>query len=292
MRIAFFGLPLAAVLLARDGHELGYAGLVPGVGARRVRTRLAPGRTHAMPELGSERVVEEIRAARPELLVSWFWTRAVPPGVLAIAPAVGVHPSLLPRHRGPDPYFWAIDAGDETTGVTAHRLEEEYDTGPILATRTLRIDPRWDAWKLARALDRPSLALLREVVGAYAAGRPPPAVPQDEAGATAAPRPSEEDLAVHWSWPAAHIERRVRAAAPWPGVWTEIGEEVVVLVRVRATQDFPRVLAPGEAALRADGVAVVRAGEGAVELLEGRADEDDAALDAEDFARIVVRARG
>jgi len=292
VRIAFFGLPLAAVLLARDGHELGYAGLVPGIGARRVRTRLAPGRTRAMPELGSEGVVAEIRAARPELLVSWFWTRPVPPGVLAIAPAVGVHPSLLPRHRGPDPYFWAIDAGDETTGVTAHLLAEEYDTGPILAKRALRIDPRWDGWKLARALDRPSLALLREVVGAYAAGRPPPAVPQDGAEATAAPRPSEEDLAVQWSWPATHIERRVRAAAPWPGVWTEIGEEVVVLVRVRATLDFPRVLAPGEATVRADGVAVVRAGEGAVELLQGRAEEDDRTLDAEDFASIVVRARG
>jgi hypothetical protein len=74
-------------------------------------------------------------------------------------------------------------------------------------------------------------------------------------------------------------------------VWTEIGEEVVVLARVRATEDFPRALGPGEAAVRADGVAVVRAGEGAVELLSGRADEDDAPLDADDFARIVVRAR-
>ena len=291
MRVAFLGLPLAAVLLARDGHAIVYAGLVPGIGARRVRTRLAAGHTHEMPELTSGRVVGQIRAARPELLVSWFWTRAVPPNVLAIAPAVGVHPSLLPRHRGPDPYFWAIDAGDETTGVTAHRLEEEYDTGPILGQRALRIDPQWDAWKLARALDRPSLALLREVVGAYAAGRPPTALPQDEAGATAAPRPSDEELAVRWAWPAPHIERRVRAAAPWPGVWTEIGDEVVVLVRVRATADYPRALEPGEAAVRDDGIAVVRAGEGAVELLEGRADEDDGPLDAEGFARLVVGAR-
>jgi methionyl-tRNA formyltransferase len=292
VRIAFLGLPLAAALLARDGHELAYAGLVPGIGLRRVRTRLAPGRTHRMPDLTSERAVAEVREARPELVVSWFWTKPVPPSVLAIAPAVGVHPSLLPRHRGPDPYFWAIDAGDEATGVTAHRLEEEYDTGPILAQRTLRIDPLWDAWKLARALDRPSLALLREVVGAYAAGRAPREVAQDEAEATAAPRPSEEDLAIRWTWPAARIERRVRAAAPWPGVWTEIGDEIVVLERARVTGDYPRALAPGEAAVRADGVAVVRAGEGAVELLAGRSEDDETPLGAGDFARIVARARG
>ena len=291
MRIAFFGLPLAAVLLARDGHELGYVGLVSGIGVRRVATRLAERRTHRFPDLASARVVAQIRDARPELLVSWFWTERIPPGVLRIAPAVGVHPSLLPRHRGPDPYFWAIDAGDETTGVTAHRLEEQYDTGPILARRSLRIDPRWDAWKLARALDRPSLALLREVVGAFAKGQPPPSVPQDEAGATAAPRPSEEDLVIRWSWPAARIERRVRAAAPWPGVSTEIGEDRVVLTRVLATKDYPRVLAPGEATVREDGVAVVRAGEDAVELLAGRVEDDEPALGGDDFACLVVRAR-
>ena len=101
--------------------------------------------------------VARVRAAAPDLLVSWFWTKRIPARLLSVAPAVGVHPSLLPRHRGPDPYFWAIDAGDETTGVTAHRLDATYDTGPILAQRTLEIRPSWDAWRLARALDRPSL---------------------------------------------------------------------------------------------------------------------------------------
>ena len=52
----------------------------------------------------------------------------------------------------------------------------------------------------------------------------------------------------------------------------------MILVRVQATDDFPRALAPGEAAVRADGVAVVRAGDGAVELLEGRAEDDESVL--------------
>jgi methionyl-tRNA formyltransferase len=291
VRIAFFGLPLAALLLARDGHEIAYAGIVRGPGERRLATRVAPGRVHRMPDLGSERVLQELRLARPELVVSWFWVKRVPPAVLALAPAVGVHPSLLPRHRGPDPYFWAIDAGDETTGVTAHRLDEQYDTGPILGQRTLRIDPRWNAWQLARALDRPSLALLRDVVRAYAEGRPPAPQAQDEAAATAAPRPDDEELAVRWSWGAARIGRRVRAAAPWPGAWTEIGDAIAFLVRVRVTRDFPRALAPGEAAVRQDGTAVVRAGDDALELLEGRDEDDATPLSAGDLARLVQRAR-
>jgi methionyl-tRNA formyltransferase len=292
VRVAFFGLPLAAVLLAGDGHEIVYAAAsrrAPGL--RRLGTRIAPGRTHVRPRIEASATLERVRVARPELIVSWFWTTRLPESILRLAPSVGVHPSLLPRHRGPDPCFWAIDAGDETTGVTAHRLGVEYDTGEVLARRELRIDPAWNGWLLARALDRPSLALLREVVRAHAEGRPPASVAQDELAATSAPSLADEELAIVWSWPAARIERRVRAAAPWPGAWTEIGDRIVTLVRVRPTRDFPRALEPGEAAVRADGVAVVRAGDDAVELVEGRA-EDERLLAARGLADLVRAAQG
>jgi methionyl-tRNA formyltransferase len=292
VRVAFFGLPLAAVLLAADGHEIAYAAACRrALGLRRLTTRIAPGRTHLRPDARSAATVAAVRAARPDLVVSWFWTTKLPAAILAIAPAIGVHPSLLPRHRGPDPFFAAIDAADAVTGVTAHLLDAEYDTGAILGQRELPIDPAWTAWDLARALDRPSLALLRDVVRAYAGGRAPIAAPQDESAATLAPEPGDGDLAIQWAWPAERIERRVRAAAPWPGAWTTIGERDVTLVRVRATADFPRALAPAEAAVRVDGLAVVRAGDAALELLEGRDPEDDLPLSPADLAGIVRAAR-
>jgi methionyl-tRNA formyltransferase len=290
-RIAYFGLPLGALLLARDGHTIAYAGAcrrAPGL--RRLATRVAPGRTHVRPDPASPITRSNVRASAPDLIVSWFWTTKLPASVLALAPAVGVHPSLLPRHRGPDPYFWTIDAGDDETGVTAHVLDAGYDTGAVLGQRRIRVDPAWNAWQLARALDRPSLGLLREVVRAFAEGRGPRASAQDDRVATAAPQPSDEDLAVSWSWPVDRIERRVRAAAPWPGAWTEVGRRIVTLVRVRATTDFPRALLPAEAAVRADGVAVVRGGDGAVELLEGRGEHDEA-LGIPDLASIVREAQ-
>jgi methionyl-tRNA formyltransferase len=295
LKIAFFGLPLAAVLLARDGHEIVYGGACRrGPGWRRLAYRIAPGRAELQPDVEAAKTVRRIDDAKPELIVSWFWTTRLPAALLRIAPALGVHPALLPRHRGADPYFWAIDAGDEVTGVTVHRLEREYDTGPILAQREVRLESRWNAWQLARALDRPSLALLRQVVDAYARGQPPAGVPQDDQAATDAPEPSDEELAVRWAWPSERIERRVRAAAPWPGAWTEIGSHIVTLVRVASTPHYPRALAPGEACVREDGVAVVRTGDSAVELVEGR-DEDEMPLDVVGMARLVSverKARG
>ena len=199
---------------------------------------------------------------------------------------MGVHPSLLPRHRGPDPYFWAIESGDRVTGVTAHRLADAYDTGPILAQRTLAIDPEWNAWTLARRLDRPSLSLLREVVGSIGAGSTLRETPQDEREATLAPEPRDSLLALAWNEPADAIVRRIRAASPWPGAFTTIGDAVVTISRGAVTRDFPRALGIGEAAVRRDGVAVVRAREHAVALLEGR-DEHEMFLDAGKLAELV-----
>jgi methionyl-tRNA formyltransferase len=293
VRIAFFGLPLAAVLLDRDGHEIVYAAASRRSGGlRRLRSRVPAEALFLRPDVDSAATYDAVKERHPDLIVSWFWTTKLPPRLLSLAPSVGVHPSLLPRHRGPDPYFWTLDAGDANAGVTAHALSAQYDTGPILGRRELRVDSRWNAWDLARALDRPGLALLRAIAGAYARGEPPEPVAQDERAATLAPLPTEADLEVRWSWTADAIARRVRAAAPWPGAWTQIGSAVAVLEDVRVTAAFPKALLPGEAAVRADGVAVVRAADAAVELVTGRLDgEGDGPLSAGDFARLVFAAR-
>ena len=296
MRLIFAGLPLAALLLHHDGHEIVYAAICRrrALGTRRLKRQV----THVavVPDFSDPSTVARVREARPDLLVSWFWTKRIPRDVLAIPRfgAIGVHPSLLPRHRGPDPYFWAIDAGDEVTGVTVHRLEEDYDTGAIYAQRTLPIDPSWNAWTLAKRLDLPSLQLLREVVNRFSAGSPPFQRAQDEAIATAAPAPTEEDLTVRWNDASEKIARRVRAAAPWPGMAAEIGDVPVILTRVRVATEFPRALHPGEAAV-VSGVAVVRTRDGALALLEGRQDAtahehgEETPLDSSDLARLLEK---
>lgn len=281
-------MPLGALLLERDQRKLVYVAIsrddAPGV--RRVR-RVFGERAFVRPALDSPAALDRLEALAPDLIVSWFWTKRLPREILALAPAIGVHPSLLPRHRGADPFFWAIDSGDEVTGVTAHRLDETYDTGAILRQVPLRIDASWNAWTLAKKLDRPSLAVLREVVAEYARGAPPEPRPQNDAEATEAPSPTEDMLEIRWTEPAERIARRVRAAAPWPGAFTEIGGETVVLLEVKPTREFPRALEPGEAAVRKDGVAVVRAADFALELRAGRREEDDFFLDQHALASLL-----
>lgn len=282
LRIACFGLPLAPYLLARDGHDVRLAVLPPvaAPGSRRLITYIGRERVLRASEFGDDlesTVDAALLRERPDLIVSWFWTRRLSARLLARATlgAIGAHPSLLPRHRGPNPYFHAIDTGDVETGVTIHRLTAEYDDGEMLAARALVIGER-DAWQLARALDRPSLALLRDVVAAFARGEPPAGRRQDERLRTWAPEPDGDALHVEWSWPNERVLRRMRALAPVPGLGVEVEGMPLVVLKARAACDYPAALEPGEAAVVGEPpTLVIRTGDGAVRIERANVEEPD-----------------
>lgn len=292
MRIAYFGLPLGATLLHADGHALSFAVLSPvsAPGRRRLERQLGAARVIAAREAGPSleaRVAAAWAAQPPGLVVSWFWTRLLPAQWLT-APlgAIGVHPSLLPRHRGPNPYYAAIDAGDRVTGVSVHRLEPSYDTGGVLHQEQLEVGER-DAWQLARALDRPSLRSLRWVARRLAEGQSVPERAQDEALATWAPEPSGEALRCDFGWPTERVLRRLRALAPVPGLTVEVAGRAVTLTGARAAPAPPLALLPGEAAV-VGGVALIRTGDAAIALSRGTDEATGQPLGEAELAQLIA----
>ncbi|HEX3854786.1 MAG TPA: formyltransferase family protein [Polyangiaceae bacterium] len=290
MKVAYFGLPLGAQLLLQDGHELDPCVLSPlaAPGRRRVSRRVAADRLFDARGVDSvvfsQMVERALERSRPELIVSWFWTRLLPGEWLHAARygGIGVHPSLLPRHRGPNPYFWSIDSGDEEAGVTLHTLEPEYDTGAILLQRAIPVGER-NSWQLARALDRPSLALLREGVGRFARSHPPAPTAQDESAATWAPEPTGRELSVDWNWTTRRVLRRIRALSPVPGLAVEVRELPFFATRARTASDFVAALEPGEAAVvGTPGTLVIRTADGAIAIERAALglDENDEADEA------------
>jgi methionyl-tRNA formyltransferase len=78
-----------------------------------------------------------LAAVNPDLVVCMGFPWKIPPDALAV-PRLGWlngHPSLLPRHRGPIPVAWAIRNGDDEIGITFHRMDADFDTGPIFSQR-------------------------------------------------------------------------------------------------------------------------------------------------------------
>jgi methionyl-tRNA formyltransferase len=292
IRVAYFGLPLGALLLANDGIEFSLVVLSPmeAPGRRRlgrvVRAPIVDARASTSAEFLSA-VDEKMAELAPDLVVSWYFTRRVERRWLGRARfgGIGAHPSLLPRHRGPNPFFAAIDSGDATTGVTIHALTDAYDEGDVLSTEELAIGER-DSWQLARALDRPSLRLLRRAVRDIAAGTAPERRPQDEAAATWAGDPEGDQLRADFRWSTERVLRRVRALAPVPGLGLEIRGVELLVTRAEPARSFPIALIPGEAHAGPDGV-VIRTGDGAI-LITRAAIVDGESGDARELGRTAI----
>lgn len=95
---------------------------------------------------------------------------------------INVHPSLLPRYRGPNPFYWVLAKQEKSTGVTIHYLDEGIDSGDIILQRAFSIGSRDTEKDLQAKAAVVAAQLLGEAVPLLAAGTAP-CIPQDESEA-------------------------------------------------------------------------------------------------------------
>ncbi len=198
----------------------------------------------------------------PDLILVTGFPWKLPPALLALPRlgAINVHPALLPAYRGPNPLFWQIMNGETQTGLTVHRMEPEFDTGPILAQRAIPIEPEDDIDSLYPKLLPLGAALIPEALALVAAGAP--GTPQPAEGASYAPLSTKADRWLDWSRPAAQLHNQVRAWGQ-EGALGEIDGQRFLARRAHAVP-LPAGLLPARAgtllAHDAEGM-LVRAGE-------------------------------
>jgi methionyl-tRNA formyltransferase len=291
LKIVFMGTPGVAVAVMEAvidaGHDVIGVYTRPDRPAGRGRRPVAPEVKRSALDRGipvfqpaSLRRDEEARRhlveLAPDVIVVAAYGLFLPADILESPPlrCLNVHPSLLPRHRGPSPVATAVLDGDEATGVTVMRLDEGMDTGPLVAQRETAIGPEETAEKLTARLFRMGADLLVETLPRWARGEVQ-ARSQDEAQATVTMRLSREDGKIDWDRPAAYTARQVRAYFPWPGTFTHWrGRLLKVLEASALDQDPETSLSEGQvASLDAQGVGVAT-GDGILGLrrvqLEGR----------------------
>ena len=300
MRLIFMGTPQFAVpvltALANAGHQVVAVYTRPDRRAGRGKRVVAPPVKQAALELGlpvrqpaslrrDEQAQREIRELAPDAIVIAAYGLFLPPDTLT-APVLGcvnVHPSLLPRYRGPAPVVAALLEGDATTGVTLMVPDEGMDTGPILASSETPIGAEEDAPTLTARLFEMGAALLAETLPRWERGEIEPR-PQDDALASVTSLVSREDGAIDWRQPAVRIERMARAYHPWPGAYTTWRDSTLKVLQARAREFEGDGESPGSVVALPDGGIAVRTGDSALELLRvqlaGRAPSD-----ARDFAR-------
>jgi methionyl-tRNA formyltransferase len=241
MTILFAGtpdiaVPCLAALAARHRVEVltnpdapagrGSSLTPPPVKARALELGLAvhqPGKLDA----GARALFE----GRFDLLVSFAYGRIFGPLFLGLFPRGGlnVHPSLLPRWRGPSPLTAAILARDPATGISVQKLALAMDEGDVVVRAERPLDGTETTGSLTAWAAETAPALLLEAVGLVERGTP--AVAQDPALATYCHLLAKEEAKLDWSLPAADLDARVRAYDPWPGAFTEWNGQRLTLKR-------------------------------------------------------------
>lgn len=259
LRIAFMGTPDFALpvldTIRRNGHEIACVYTQPprpkGRGGALAKSPVhewadAKGIAVRTPEnFKNPEDIGAFRALELDAAVVAAYGMLLPQDILD-APkhgCINIHPSLLPRWRGPSPVQFAILKGDQKTGVSIMSLVRKMDAGPVIAVRETEILPRETYAELNLRLWALGTEMIAETLDRLAEEGALNAVPQAEDGVTFSKIFEKADGRIDWTQDAARIDRRIRALNPWPGVWTESGGKRIKILE--AVLSGPGETGPG-----------------------------------------------
>jgi len=181
--------------------------------------------------------VKLLAELKPDIIIVAAYGQILPEAVLHIPQhkCINIHPSLLPRYRGPSPVAAAILNGDAKTGVTIMLIERKVDSGPIIAQAAVSIRDEDTTGLLTGRLAITGAELLLDTLAGWVSGTIQPLI-QDESRASYTHMEQKEDGELDWKWPAVRLWRKVRAFNPWPGCYVKwMGSRIKIVAAVPLT---------------------------------------------------------
>lgn len=159
---------------------------------------------------------------------------------------INIHPSLLPEYRGPNPYSSVIINGESQTGVTLHFMDETFDTGDIIAQKTMPVSAIETMGTLFNRLNVLGLDMLLEVLKKYETG-PLSRQRQPAEDYKYGKSMSGENIIIDFEQSAVQIESFIRALNPFVIAQTSFRENMVKVFTAEAIeQDSHQTYSPGE----------------------------------------------
>lgn len=168
---------------------------------------------------------EAIKKFKPTLGVLASYGAFIPRQVIGIFPngILNIHPSLLPKYKGPSPIQTTILAGEHETGVTIIKLDELVDHGPIVAQEKLKLRGDETTEELKRLLFAKGANMISSIIRMVEQGKKIKFTEQDHSKQTFTQKTTRQDGYIDIENPPNFevLDRMIRAYYPWPGIWTK-----------------------------------------------------------------------
>lgn len=137
---------------------------------------------------------------------------------------INIHPSLLPKFKGPAPVPYTITAGEKETGVTIIQMDEELDHGPIISQKTIKLEGNETSEELLELLFSESTQMVKQIVQDVNKGLEIKSKPQSKNNESWTEKLKKEDGKIDLKNPPdpEELDRKIRAFYPWPGVYLTV----------------------------------------------------------------------
>ncbi len=182
---------------------------------------------------------------------------------------INIHASLLPKYRGAAPIQWAILDGEPYTGITIMQMNEGIDTGDILTSAKVFIEPEETGDSLFEKMCKAGAELCVQTLPLIEQGSLTP-IRQDETQATYAKKLNKSFGKIDWNEPAIVIERKIRGLNSWPSAYTTYHGKQLKLWKAAIKENASEIadLKPGTIAEVDRDFFTVETGEGSLMIFE------------------------
>ena len=235
MRIVFMGTPDFSVpalkAIVEAGHQVTAVVTQPDKPKGRGKdVQMTPVKIQALEygipvyqpvKVKTPEFVEVLKKEAPDAIVVIAFGQLLSKEILDLPKygCVNIHASLLPKYRGAAPIQWAVIDGEKETGVTTMMMDVGLDTGDILETKVIPLDPKETSGSLFEKLSEAGGPLILSTLEKLEKGTIT-GTPQGEEGTCYAKMLTKTLGNINWTMSAAAIERLVRGLNPWPSAYT------------------------------------------------------------------------
>ena len=189
-------------------------------------------------------IAEQVKALGDPIGVLVSYGKIIPESIISLfTPGiVNVHPSLLPKYRGPSPVESAILHGDTETGVTIMQLSKAMDAGPIYSQITVTLTDTETAPALESQLAELGAQQLTLTLPAIISGQAVPTPQHDEIATYCQLLSKDNSVLDTKKLTAEQAERQVRAYLTFPKTKTEVSGHQLVITKARITNESESIL--------------------------------------------------